>query len=376
MNDDRRIYLSKARMWTLNFLLLALIVVLAACDSSSVSRTANKSGQPIKDTTVMTQASSHIYLYGEIHAEAKIMDKEFELWSDYYQNEGMRHLFVEHPYYTAEYLNLWMQADNDDILEAIYKDWEGTAAHTPHTKTFFKKIKKECPETIFHGTDVGHQYDSTGIRFLSYLEANDLTESEQYTLTTEAIQQGRVYYSKEDDVYRENKMTENFIREFEKLDGESIMGIYGVAHTGLDGMDYHTQSVPSMANQLQEHYGDNLSSEDLSWVFRDIEPLRVDYITLRGKKYEAAYFGKQDLTGFKDYAYREFWRLEGAYEDLKDLTLTENVLPYNNYPMLIETGQAFEIRYTKVDDTIEIEHHLSTGKVWEGMDSTQQIIVE
>lgn len=376
MNDDRRIYLSKARMWTLTYLLLALIVVLAACDSSSVSKTANKSGQPIKDTTVMTQASSHIYLYGEIHAEAKIMDKEFELWSDYYQNEGMRHLFVEHPYYTAEYLNLWMQADNDDILEAIYKDWEGTAAHTPHTKTFFKKIKKECPETIFHGTDVGHQYDSTGIRFLSYLEANDLTESEQYTLTTEAIQQGRVYYSKEDDVYRENKMTENFIREFEKLGGESIMGIYGVAHTGLDGMDYHTQSVPSMANQLQEHYGDNLSSEDLSWVFRDIEPLRVDYITLRGKKYEAAYFGKQDLTGFKDYAYREFWRLEGAYEDLMDLTLTENVLPYNNYPMLIETGQAFEIRYTKVDDTIEIEHHLSTGKVWEGMDSTQQIIVE
>ncbi|GIO44353.1 hypothetical protein [Paenibacillus apis] len=376
MNDNRRIYLAKVKMLIVNFLLLALIVVLAACGSSSVSKTANKSGQPIKDTTVMTQASSHIYLYGEIHAEAKIMDKEFELWSDYYQNEGMRHLFVEHPYYTAEYLNLWMQADNDDILEAIYKDWEGTAAHTPHTKTFFKKIKKECPETIFHGTDVGHQYDSTGIRFLSYLEANDLTESEQYTLTAEAIQQGRLYYSKEDDVYRENKMTENFIREFEKLDGESIMGIYGVAHTGLDGMDYHTQSVPSMANQLQEHYGDNLSSEDLSWVFRDIEPLRVDYITLRGKKYEAAYFGKQDLTGFKDYAYREFWRLEGAYEDLKDLTLTENVLPYNNYPMLIETGQAFEIRYTKVDDTIEIEHHLSTGKVWEGMDSTQQIIVE
>lgn len=376
MNENQRIYLAKVKMLIVNFLLLALIVVLAACDSSSVSKRANKSGQPIKDTTVMTQASSHIYLYGEIHAEAKIMDKEFELWSDYYQNEGMRHLFVEHPYYTAEYLNLWMQADNDDILEAIYKDWEGTAAHTPHTKTFFKKIKKECPETIFHGTDVGHQYDSTGIRFLSYLEANDLTESEQYTLTAEAIQQGRLYYSKEDDVYRENKMTENFIREFEKLDGESIMGIYGVAHTGLDGMDYHTQSVPSMANQLQEHYGDNLSSEDLSWVFRDIEPLRVDYITLRGKKYEAAYFGKQDLTGFKDYAYREFWRLEGAYEDLKDLTLTENVLPYNNYPMLIETGQAFEIRYTKVDDSIEIEHHLSTGKVWEGMDSTQQIIVE
>lgn len=362
MNDNKRIYLANAKMWILNFLLLALVVVLVACGSSSLSKTANTSG--------------HIYLYGEIHAEAKIMDKEFELWSDYYQNEGMRHLFIEHPYYTAEYLNLWMQADNDDILEAIYEDWEGTAAHTPLTKTFFKKIKRECPETIFHGTDVGHQYDSTGKRFLSYLEANDLTESEQYTLTTEAIQQSRTYYKTNDDVYRENKMTENFIRAFERLGSEDIMGIYGAAHTGLDKMDYETQSVPCMANQLQEYYGDNLYSEDLSWVFRDIKPLRVDSITLRGKEYKASYFGKQDLTGFKDYAYREYWRLEGAYEDLKDLTLTENVLPYDNYPMLIETGQVFEIKYTKVDNSVEIEHYLSTGMVWEGMDSTQQIIVE
>lgn len=376
MNHNKRIYLAKAKTAILNSLLLALVVVLAACDSSSGSKTVNTSEQPVKEATVVTKASGRIYLYGEIHAEAKIMDKEFELWSDYYQNEGMRHLFIEHSYYTAEYLNLWMQADNDDILEAIYEDWEGTAAHTPHTKTFFKKIKRECPETIFHGTDVGHQYDRTGKRFLSYLEANDLTESEQYTLTAEAIQQGRTYYTTKDDAYRENKMTENFIRAFEKLGSEDIMGIYGAAHTGLDAMDYETQSVPCMANQLQEYYGDNLYSEDLSWVFRDIEPLRVDYITLRGKEYKALYFGKQDLTGFKDYAYREYWRLEGAYEDLKELTLTENVLPYDNYPMLIETGQAFEIKYTKVDNSVEIEHYLSTGMVWEGMDSTQQIIVE
>lgn len=362
MKDNKRIDLAKAKRLMFISLLLAMVVVLAACNSSPVNKTANQPGQ--------------IYLYGEIHAEAKIMDKEFELWSDYYQNEGMRHLFLEQPYYTAEFLNQWMQADNDDILEAVYADWKGTAAHTPHTKTFFKKIKEECPETIFHGTDVGHQYDSIGRRFLSYLKANDLTDSEQYALTIEVIQQGRIYYSKNDNVYRENKMTENFIRAFDKLDHEKVMGIYGAAHTGLDGMEYVNGSVPCMANQLQEHYGDNLHSEDLSWVLRDMEPLRIDYITLRGKRYEAAYFGKQDLTGFKDYAYREYWRLEGAYEDLKDLTLTENVLPYNNYPMLIETGQAFEIKYTKTDNSTEVEHYLSTGKVWEGMDSTQQVIVD
>ncbi|MFF2015089.1 hypothetical protein [Paenibacillus sp. NPDC058177] len=136
---------------------------------------------------------------------------------------------------------------------------------------------------------------------MSYLVANDLTRTEEYTLTIEAIQQGRFYYSKDDNVYRENKMTENFIREFGKLGSESVMGIYGSAHTGLDEMDY-TQSIPCMANQLQEHYGDNIYSEDLRWIAKNIKPSRVDYITLQGKEYLASYFGKQDLNGFKDYA--------------------------------------------------------------------------
>lgn len=358
-------------------LLLALIIALAACNNSSADKIASKSAQPTKEAPLVTQASGSIYLYGEVHGVAKIIDKEYELWSEFYHIEGMRHLFVEMPYFTAEYLNLWMQSDNDDILEEIYDDWEGTASHNPYTKAFYKKIKGECPETIFHGTDIGHQDETTGNRFLSYLAANDLTETEEYTLTIEAIQQGRFYRSKDDNVYRENKMTENFIREFERLSSESVMGIYGSAHTGLDEMDYSTQSIPCMANQLQKHYGDNIYSENLSWIAKDIDPSRVDYITLQGKEYVASYFGKQDLNGFKDYAYREFWRLEGAYEDVKDLQLVENYLPYDNYPMLIETGQVFVISYTKTDDSVEREYYLSNGKIWdEGMYSTQQFTAE
>lgn len=372
--------LFKAKMNLIRSLLLALIVAivavsLAACSNSSQDNTASKTAQPTKEAPIVTQASGSIYLYGEAHGQAKIMDKEFDLWSEYYHNEGMRHLFVELPYFTAEYLNLWMQSDDDDILEAIYEDWEGTASHNPYIKAFYRKIKSECPETIFHGTDVGHQY-KTGSRYLSYLADNDLTESEAYILTVEAIQQGRFYYSKDDDVYRENKMTENFIREFEKLGSESIMGIYGAAHTGLDEMD-HSQSVPCMANQLQERYGDNIYSEDLSWIQKDIEPSRVDSITLLGKEYAASYFGRQDLTGFKDYSYRELWRLEDAYEDFKDLPLIDNYLPYNEYPMLIEVGQVFAISYTKIDGTVEREYYLSNGQEQEeGMNSTQQFIVD
>lgn len=154
------------------------------------------------------------------------------------------------------------------------------------------------------------------------------------------------------------------------------MGIYGSAHTGLDEMDYSTQTIPCMANQLKEHYGDNIYSEDLSWIAKDIEPSRVDYITLQGKEYVASYFGRQDLNGFKDYTYREFWRLEDAYEDVKDLPLADNYLPYDNYPMLIEAGQVFVISCTRTDGSMEREYHLSNGQKWEGMYLTQQFTAD
>jgi hypothetical protein len=171
-------------------------------------------------------------------------------------------------------------------------------------------------------------------------------------------------------------MTANFIREFEQLGSESVMGIYGSAHVRLDGMDYSTQSIPCMANQLQKHYGVNLHNEDLSRIAKDIEPTRVDSITLQGKKYAASYFGKEDLSGFKDYAYREFWRLEDAYEDIKDLPQVDNVLTYEQYPMLIETGQVFAISYTKTDGSVKKEYYSSNGKNEEGVYSTQQFTAD
>jgi hypothetical protein len=236
-------------------------------------------------------------------------------------------------------------------------------------------LKSQCPETIFHGTDVGHQYNTTGERFLKYLQSNKLEDSEKYLLTKEVIEQGKYYYGHSDDVYRENMMVKNFTREFDKLSGESIMGIYGAAHTGLEAMDY-SNSVPCMANQLKKLYGDNIHSEDLSSLAKDIEPYRVDIIQLGGKDYKALYFGKQDLAGFKDYAYREFWRLENAYDDFKDRPKTQDVLPYSNYPMLIKTGQVFVIDYAKTDGSVIRKYYRSDGYVWNNWPSTEEFTVE
>lgn len=96
-----------------------------------------------------TLQSGQIFLYGEEHASKEILEKEFELWNTYYSDNGMRNLFVELPYYSAEFLNLWMQSDSDDILDQLYQDWDGTAMQSQDTIDFYKQIKRECPETIW-----------------------------------------------------------------------------------------------------------------------------------------------------------------------------------------------------------------------------------
>lgn len=342
---------------------IVLLLGMAACSDT-----------PAPKNTPSVSAGQ-IYLYGEQHGVDAILEKEFEIWHNHYHNDGMRHLFIEYPYYTAAFLNIWMKSDSDDVLNAIYDDLAGTAGQVPAAKDFYKQIKAECPETVFHGTDVGHQYDTTGKRFLEYLKQNGLEDTAQYALAQEGIAQGQYYYNHADDVYRENKMTENFIREFDLLDGENVMGIYGAAHTGLDAMDF-TGKIPCMAKQLKEHYGDIIHSEDLSWLRAAMEPFRVDTIEVNGKLYEASYFGQQDLTGFKDYVSREYWRLENAYDTFKDNPKTGDVLPYSNYPMAIETGQVFVIDYTKTDGSVTRTYYRSDGNEWEGQPTTENFTLE
>lgn len=321
--------------------------------------------------------TGRIFLYGEMHGNEKILEKEAELWEEYYRQEGMRHLFIEIPYYTAEFLNEWMKAENDDLLNEVFADWAGTASDQESVKVFYQRIKRSCPETVFHGTDVGHQFDTTGRRFLQTLQELGEADAERIRLTEEALEQGRTYYEQRDEVYRENKLAENFIKAYDKLDGAAVMGIYGSAHTGLDAAAYLTQTIPCMANQLRQHYGSMVVSEDLTFLARDREPLRTDILLLGGHEYEALYFGKADLSAYlPEYQHREFWRLENAYEDFKDCPLTGNVLPYPNFPMKIETGQVFVIDYTKTDGSVIRETYRSDGTEWQGAPTTVEFIPE
>lgn len=228
-----------------------------------------------RNTDVYPENETKIRLYGEAHGAKTYYDIEFDLWKDYY-DEGYRALFVELPYYTAEFLNIWMKADSDEIIDQIFEDIQGTQSGNEYYYEFWHEIKEHCPETVFYGTDVGHQYDVTGARYLAYLAENGLEDSENHRLAEECINQG-IEYRSDDSSHngissvRESYMVSNFIDAYSRCGSEKIMGIYGSYHVDLNNPDL-------MAGRLREHYGNIISSVKISSVaFGENKPYRLGF---------------------------------------------------------------------------------------------------
>ncbi len=228
-----------------------------------------------KAQDVYPTEDTKIRLYGEAHGLKEYYDIEIGLWKDCY-DEGYRALFLELPYFTAEFLNQWMQEDSDEIIDQIYEDIQGTQSGNEHYYEFFHEIKEQCPQTVFYGTDVGHQYDTTGSRYLKYLEDNGLAGSEDYRLAKECIDQGIEFHSDDSghdgkSTVRESYMVSNFIDAYSRCGTDKIMGIYGSYHTSLDVPDL-------MAGRLKAYYGDVFSSVRISTlVFGENKPYRLGF---------------------------------------------------------------------------------------------------
>ena len=204
--------------------------------------------------------NTQIMLYGEAHGDKNYYDAELALWKKCYDS-GCRDLFVELPYFSAEFLNLWMKEDSDEIFDAWFEEIQGTQSGNKQCSDFYHQIKKECPETVFHGTDVGHQYDTTGPRYLEYLAQQGLADSDSYRLAQECMKQGMEFKADDADgdgisEVREAYMTSNFKEAYEKIGGK-IMGIYGSYHTEVN-------NPQRMAGRLYQTYGDTMTGVHLA----------------------------------------------------------------------------------------------------------------
>lgn len=312
-----------------------------------------------------SSSTERIFLYGEAHSQQHIIEYEIKEWQKFYNNENMRHLFIENSYTAAQFLNQWMQKDNDDILLQLYEDWEGTAAQSDATLYFFREIKRTCPETIFHGTNIGHQYNSNGKRYLQQLEKEGLKHSEKYKIAEEGNNQGIDYYEKHDCnsdegcEIREQYMVDNFIRELDSLPPDTkIMGVYGTAHVCQNAI--WQGDGKSMIYRLRKHYGNIFTATDISYIKADLEPLEVVEITVNEKTYKASYFGEQNLTGFRNFSSRKYWRLENAYDDFANLKRVD-WLPQSNYPTKLHEKDVFRIEYTLNDNTQFVNYMVCFG---------------
>lgn len=332
--------------------------------------------QEDKKTEEITKPDG-IYLYGEIHVNTNIMKKELELWGEYY-DKGMRDLFVELPYFDAQIMNIWMQSDNDDIFDMFFQNSQGTAGGTPEYQNFWKKLKRDYPETILHGTDIGHEYATTGQWYLNYLEEHGQKDSEEYRKTQENIEQGKYYYDHyEDDPYRENKMVENFVEEYETLGDIPVMGIYGDAHTDIDAMDYMTGTVPCMANQLHEKYGDKLHTESLKEYAWITEPLKTETIEVDGKDYKADYFGKSSTFSDQDgWHSMKCWRLEEAYQDFKEAPLSGEMWDQESFPMKLKAKQVYVVEINHNDGTVERKYFRTDPNSFKKMGYVKEFMLD
>ena len=191
---------------------------------------------------------SDITLVGEIHHIKEVKDKELELYRDFYEKGG-RHLFIEYGYSWASYMNFIMKQDSS------FKSMLGDDVESDIE--FFQAIKDNFPETIFHGIDA--ELSTIGESWLQFLQKNNFGTEKEYKTIIEVTEQGKKVHSLVDrterDTYREECLTKNFIREYKKINGQPIFGIFGSAHTSKT--DMYIKGIPTMGMNLEKkgiHY--------------------------------------------------------------------------------------------------------------------------
>ena len=97
---------------------------------------------------------------------------------------------------------------------------------------------------------------------------------------------------------------------------------------------------------------------------------------INGKTYTASYYGRVDITRLEGYTCRDFWRLEGAYNDFKDSVLTGEWLPEESYPLCVEAEQVYVIDYTMQDGSKKRAIMRCDGDLWEGMLNTHAVLAD
>lgn len=359
--------------------LTIVLLVFSSCTDSNVSEIPSdvevSENQDIEEVEEKVNDIGMLYFYGESHGVEVIMEKEFELWREFYSSNGMRHLFLEMSYSQAQFLNIWMTENDDSRLDDLLKN----NANSEATKNFFIKIKTECPETVFHGVDIGFANTAHAVNYRQYLEKNDLVDSIHYELNEDALKQQRHYVETYDFSYRERMLEENIIREFNSLDNESVMGIFGAWHVNLDQITMNNQTFDSMGMMLSKKYEGRIHLESLVSEIEKallVEPLNTEEIIIKNKSYLAEYYGKYENAHSKITLSLEYWKVRDAYDDFKNATLTGEEVHAYEFPMVLEEQQIYIVVATFKDKSTQTLYIRTDSKDEDGLNVAVKFILE
>ena len=357
---------------------------------------------PVEESTGVFQASEETTLvsappvgtfngtahfYGELHGDPQLIAFQLARWGYYYENHGMRHLLMELPFFSAAFLNVWMQADDDSILDAWLADIRGTAMDVSYTRDFLVAIKANYPETVFHGTDVGHQ-QGQGVRFLAHLRSEGLEGTEIYEQTLLNMAQGRRHRAEEGThISRVTDKFDNIVEVLNSLPNENIMGaFFGIAHMSLgyyDGLIAPGQLT--VAQRLVDQFGDQIQ-------IRDITPYRVRpaaimldevvgtpvRITVEGIVFDAKYYGTDGPLEFAiGRFHRLFFRLDDGYEHFSEHERNGDFLPHHeNFLMPVGEDEVFLTLLRFMDGTELPLFYRTSQELFRGLPTTVGFAVD
>ena len=155
-------------------------------------------------------------------------------------------------------------------------------------------------------------------------------------------------------------MVENLSRQFEALDGASVMVICG---------SYHAQNEASISDpntlrfavQLMQKYGDAVQIEDLNFG-GDGSTLYLFGVA----PYMANTIGTVENPGLPGVQALQIYEIFNAYEDVKELETNGVYLPCSVFPVEVEPGSVYRVGYFMEDGSEEWYTFRADGEVQNG----------
>lgn len=118
--------------------------------------------------------NNSIFLSGESHSIKRNIDIELYLLKYFRQKHGVKYLLSEEGYASAQLINQYLLSGDENILNDIYKELEGTAAWSKESYNFWISVYKynntlpKDQRIIVVGVDIEHQL-ATAFKYLSML---------------------------------------------------------------------------------------------------------------------------------------------------------------------------------------------------------------